>query len=280
LIPLKFEMAGSFKHNLANVKTGGKWGYIDPNGKMVIDAKYDYAGMFVEGKAQVKLDDKEFYIYPDGRRVHDAQSASAEKPKQKEESKPANEMEALIARMKERDEQLKAMDKNYKGSDIKSVEDSYEKLKTAAATEKNKITAEVDALFQLVRTAGNKNLNEIKEMAGLLGANNFVKTETQAIHPLTRKQEKCTEHKSIERILDKSLGLSIYEFASGDFSIFLFLKNPYFKNLNDRLPSSGLKFIEKNGSWQYWGNDKAVIRLVDADGPAGNFGGDCSIYNR
>lgn len=197
-----------------------------------------------------------------------------------EEIKPANEMESLIARMKERDEKLKAMNKDYKGTDIKAVEESYEQMKNLGEELKDKISKETDALIQLIKIAGNKNVKEIMDTARILGITNFTKGESKRIHPLSRKEENCVEYKSHENILNGKLPLFIYEFASGDINIFFLLQNPHFKSLNDKLKSSGLKQFEKSGNWQNWGNEKGVIRLVDIDGPSGNYGGDCNIYSR
>lgn len=280
VIPLKFENANSFMQNMANVKIGKKWGYIDTMGNFVLDAKYDYAGMFVDGKAKVKLDEKEFYINQNGKIVSEMKILASENKKPKSESKPASGMEGMIARMKERDEELKKLDKNYKGSNIKAVEESYEQLKKVGDELKTNITNDAAALIRLTKIIGNKNLNELMESARSLGVNNFTKGETQSIHPISGNQEKCVEYRSDEKILDKKMVLYIYEYTSGDFAIFCMLTNPYFKNLNDQLASSGLKLIEKTGGWQYWGNGKGVMRLVDIDGPNGFYGGDCIIFNK
>lgn len=50
----KYEDARSFSEDLAAVKYGGKWGYIDKSGKVVIDFQYDEAYSFSEGKALVE----------------------------------------------------------------------------------------------------------------------------------------------------------------------------------------------------------------------------------
>ncbi len=51
IIEPQYEDASSFSDDLAAVKQGGKWGYIDRDNKMVIAPKYDYAGDFNEGVA-------------------------------------------------------------------------------------------------------------------------------------------------------------------------------------------------------------------------------------
>jgi hypothetical protein len=45
---------------------GNKWGYIDHNGKVVIDLKYEYASPFKDGIAAVGYQGKYVYIKPDG----------------------------------------------------------------------------------------------------------------------------------------------------------------------------------------------------------------------
>jgi hypothetical protein len=47
----------------------GKWGYIDPSGKFVIEPKFDAAGWFEGGRAQVQLGDHWEYIDRSGRVV-------------------------------------------------------------------------------------------------------------------------------------------------------------------------------------------------------------------
>ena len=49
----QYEDAGPFSEGLAPVKKGGKWGYIDEDGKTVIPFQYDLAFPFSEGKAVV-----------------------------------------------------------------------------------------------------------------------------------------------------------------------------------------------------------------------------------
>jgi hypothetical protein len=47
--------ANSFREGLAPVKEGGKWGYIEKTGKMVISPQFPECGQFVEGLAAVKV---------------------------------------------------------------------------------------------------------------------------------------------------------------------------------------------------------------------------------
>lgn len=49
----KYEDVGKYSFGLAAAKLDGKWGYIDTQGKVIVDFKYDYASAFNEGKAVV-----------------------------------------------------------------------------------------------------------------------------------------------------------------------------------------------------------------------------------
>ena len=53
LVSPKYEDAESFSDGLAAVKQGGKWGYIDEDGKLVISCQFDKAYPFSEGLAIV-----------------------------------------------------------------------------------------------------------------------------------------------------------------------------------------------------------------------------------
>ena len=57
-----FEQAGRFSEGLAPVKLNGKWGYIDRKGKVVIPMKFDFAFPFANGAARVRVGDKRGYI--------------------------------------------------------------------------------------------------------------------------------------------------------------------------------------------------------------------------
>ncbi len=54
---------------LIPVKKGGKWGYINRTGKVIIDFKYESANVFSEGKACVKLANKWGYINMKGQNI-------------------------------------------------------------------------------------------------------------------------------------------------------------------------------------------------------------------
>ena len=85
LIPCQYSAANSFSEGLAAVNiggkwrdapdeisamtgrkqtmiVGGKWGYIDTKGNIVIPLQYEYAEPFKDGKAKVTLDGKIEYI--------------------------------------------------------------------------------------------------------------------------------------------------------------------------------------------------------------------------
>ncbi|HAS42177.1 MAG TPA: hypothetical protein DCS93_16995 [Microscillaceae bacterium] len=51
----QYELISDFSEGLAAVKIGGKWGYINPKGKLVIPAKYTAAASFSEGLAAVNM---------------------------------------------------------------------------------------------------------------------------------------------------------------------------------------------------------------------------------
>lgn len=48
---------------------GGKWGFIDKAGKVIIPLQYDSVQDFYKGKAKVKLNGREFYIDKEGKEV-------------------------------------------------------------------------------------------------------------------------------------------------------------------------------------------------------------------
>ncbi|MDO4700882.1 MAG: WG repeat-containing protein [Moraxella sp.] len=67
IIPLQYDGASDFSEGVAAVKKNGKYGYIDKNGKAVIAFQYDYAGGFQNGQAQVGARDGKtpYYFYID-----------------------------------------------------------------------------------------------------------------------------------------------------------------------------------------------------------------------
>ena len=50
------EDLAAFQRDFKSNMTGGKWGYIDKTGKIVIEARFDYAEPFSEGLATVRVD--------------------------------------------------------------------------------------------------------------------------------------------------------------------------------------------------------------------------------
>lgn len=64
LVSPKYEDAESFSDGLAAVKQGGKWGYIDESGKLVIPCQFDKAYPFSEGLAIVgKIEKQEGWYW-------------------------------------------------------------------------------------------------------------------------------------------------------------------------------------------------------------------------
>jgi hypothetical protein len=63
VIPLDYDAIGNFStENIAPVKKGAKWGYIDTQGKLVIPYTYDSAGNFSEGLAWAIKNDEIGFI--------------------------------------------------------------------------------------------------------------------------------------------------------------------------------------------------------------------------
>lgn len=62
----RFDGAWEFHEGLAAVKEEWARGYIDRTGAFVIDPRFQYAGPFTDGKALVQLDGLWGYVRPDG----------------------------------------------------------------------------------------------------------------------------------------------------------------------------------------------------------------------
>ena len=58
IIPANYDRAWNFSEGLAVVEVDGKRGFIDTTGKMAIPAGFDVAGSFSQGLASVKIDGK------------------------------------------------------------------------------------------------------------------------------------------------------------------------------------------------------------------------------
>lgn len=65
----KFQQAGPFMEGLAPVMLGGKWGYIDKEGRCVIPYRFELAGIFSEGLARVSLNGRFGYIDRSGKQI-------------------------------------------------------------------------------------------------------------------------------------------------------------------------------------------------------------------
>lgn len=69
VIKPRFQKAGPFVEGLAPVKMGGKYGYVDKDGKCVVPYRYESAGVFSEGLARVAINGKYGYIDHNGTQV-------------------------------------------------------------------------------------------------------------------------------------------------------------------------------------------------------------------
>ena len=58
LIPARFERGMPFSEGLAAVSVGGRFGYIDERGEIVIGPRFDLAGGFAHGLAEILVGDK------------------------------------------------------------------------------------------------------------------------------------------------------------------------------------------------------------------------------
>src|SRR5688572_19518995 len=57
IIPLKFDAAGDFSEGLARVEIKDKWGFIDESGRVVVEPQFSWAWDFSEGLARVEVGD-------------------------------------------------------------------------------------------------------------------------------------------------------------------------------------------------------------------------------
>ena len=68
IINAQFDDAGDFSGGLAAVKMG-HWGFIDKSGKMVINPQFDEAESFANGLARVKMDGRFGYVNASGKYI-------------------------------------------------------------------------------------------------------------------------------------------------------------------------------------------------------------------
>src|SRR6478736_4061923 len=73
----QFDSAGPFNSGLAAVALSGRYGYVDSNGKYVINPQFDAAGNFTEGRAVVRQKHRYGYIDKSGTVVITVQFESA-----------------------------------------------------------------------------------------------------------------------------------------------------------------------------------------------------------
>jgi hypothetical protein len=66
VIKPQFEYVSWFAENLAVVRVGAKWGYIDGKGATAIPPQFDEAYNFFKGLARVRIGDQWFYVDPSG----------------------------------------------------------------------------------------------------------------------------------------------------------------------------------------------------------------------
>lgn len=62
VIPIQFDKAETFREGIAAIKLNRKWGFIDTNGKTIINPKYDEVKSFSEGLCAVSINKKWGYI--------------------------------------------------------------------------------------------------------------------------------------------------------------------------------------------------------------------------
>ncbi|MBX9667097.1 MAG: WG repeat-containing protein [Candidatus Obscuribacterales bacterium] len=55
VVPFRYDEAKSFSEGLAAVKVGSKWGFLDKKGRIVIEPKFDSVDFFREGLAAVRV---------------------------------------------------------------------------------------------------------------------------------------------------------------------------------------------------------------------------------
>ena len=80
VIAPQFQAARRFSENLAAVQLDGEWGYVDRTGTYVVERKFDEAGEFADGRASVRRGSQRGYVNRRGEVVWDGQvTAQAER---------------------------------------------------------------------------------------------------------------------------------------------------------------------------------------------------------
>ena len=51
------------------MRQSGRWGFVDPNGKLVINPQFDEAESFANGLARVKMDGRFGYVNASGKYI-------------------------------------------------------------------------------------------------------------------------------------------------------------------------------------------------------------------
>jgi hypothetical protein len=69
LLDLIIHSVCTFSEGLARIRLYGRYGFIDPTGKEVIPLKYDLPGSFFGDLASVRLNGKVFYFDKAGNRI-------------------------------------------------------------------------------------------------------------------------------------------------------------------------------------------------------------------
>jgi len=80
IIPAAFEEADPFSEELAAMRVKDKWGYIDKDGKFIIEPQFSFALRFMEGKALVRKGESLHYINKDGEKVSDPPYSPVKEP--------------------------------------------------------------------------------------------------------------------------------------------------------------------------------------------------------
>jgi hypothetical protein len=67
VVDFQFSDGGPFSNGLARVEKAGKWGYVDKSGRLVVTPQFDSAEDFREGLARVQRDGRYGYVDTQGR---------------------------------------------------------------------------------------------------------------------------------------------------------------------------------------------------------------------